>query len=228
MLKKFWQLIESHTSFRKVASNQGRLTSEGLAQAIQDHLPKYLSASTIKEVCADLAQFPEIHRFYGSTNLSDQCIQGDGWRAFVYPSFQSRRWIDVAGIVLSNSCDIALANKPAQHQNILFAPILSLEKYLTDLEKKGGFTKDQVDSVARAIRNQYVTNVFYLPALPGKLDEAVVPLDDIHPHPIHDFYSSNRDRLFSLTESAFMIFLLKLSIHFTRIHGTDGVSRSFS
>ena len=67
-----------------------------------------------------------------------------------------------------------------------------------------------------AIRDQRVTSIFHLPE--GAWGpEGIVLLGTIHAHPLDDFLAKDRTRLFTLSQYAFYIFLVKLSIHFTRM-----------
>ena len=58
--------------------------------------------------------------------------------------------------------------------------------------------------------------MFFFPEVPGELEESVALLDDIHAHPLANFIECQRTRLFCLSQYAFYIFILKLSIHFSR------------
>ena len=65
--------------------------------------------------------------------------------------------------------------------------------------------------------------MLYVPAVAG-LPETFVRLDHIRPQPLHSFLAGQRKRLFSLSQGAFYILLIKLAIHFTRIQ--ERVNRS--
>ncbi len=80
-----------------------------------------------------------------------------------------------------------------------------------------GIQSDRVEGQIKSIRKQEKTDIFYLPAS-ATLPECVVMLDDIRPQPLSMFMrkENNRKRLFRLNNFGFYIFLMKLSIHFTR------------
>ena len=70
---------------------------------------------------------------------------------------------------------------------------------------------------------QVGANIFYLPSMSCGPDESIILLDGIHVQPMDMFTNDSRKRLFRLNQVAFYAFLLKLSIHFTRMQ--EGVKR---
>jgi hypothetical protein len=100
---------------------------------------------------------------------------------------------------------------------VLFTPLIALEKYAVRLTTAGK-AKDQVETILSSIRRQRVTSIFYLPECPGQIEESILLLDDIHAHPLDDFLRVERQSIFTLNQSAFYLFLIKLSIHFCRFN----------
>jgi hypothetical protein len=193
-------------------------------EQIRLFLPKYLSAKQQRELFSELAKFPDNFDFYlFREDLQRILLQGDGWRGFVVIDFVTGARKTVSGIVLSNSCDIAIENQRDFPANILFAPLIALDNYkrrLRSVEK----TDTQIDGIIGNIRKQYVTQIFYIPAWPGIIEESIILLDDIHTHPLQDFLQSNeRQPIFTLSQYAFYLFLIKLSIHFSRFR--EGIKR---
>jgi len=76
-----------------------------------------------------------------------------------------------------------------------------------------------VENKLAAIREQKVTSLFYLPP-GGRLDgEYIAVLDDIHSLPYSAFATrGGREKLFTLSQVGFYLFLFKLSVHFCRFH----------
>jgi hypothetical protein len=150
-------------------------------------------------------------------------LQGDGWRGLIIVRFEDGERRPVTGLVLSNSCDIAPENASGLPTNVVFAPLLALDRY-ADLLRAAGQTDQQVGSVLQAIRRQEVTSLFHLPAQAyGPPGENVAFFDDVHSHPAADFFGGSRTRIFRLTLPAFYALLVKLSIHFCRLQ--EGLTR---
>ena len=193
-------------------------------EQIRLFLPKYLSADQQRELFSELAKFPDNFDFYLLRNdLREMLLQGDGWRGFVVIDFVTGARKTVSGIVLSNSCDIAIENQRDFSVNIVFAPLIALDRYKSRLVTAGK-TKEQIEGIIGNIRKQYVTSIFYIPSWSGIIEESIILLDDIHAHPLQDFLQSNeRQAIFTLNQYAFYLFLIKLSIHFSRFR--EGIQR---
>ena len=129
---------------------------------------------------------------------------------------------EVSGMILSNSCDVNPDNQRDLPVNVLFAPLIQLNRYVESL-RQAGKTKEQVDSQIRNIKKQYMTSIFYVPQCPGSIEECIILLDDIHAQPLQDFLGRERRSLFTLNQYAFYVFLIKLSIHFSRFR--EGINR---
>jgi hypothetical protein len=138
-----------------------------------------------------------------------------GGRGSIAIDFVTGSRKEVSGVILSNSCDIAEENERALPVNILFAPLIQLERYTTVLRSIGK-NDEQIEKTVQNIKKQYVTSIFYVPQNVGSIEESIILLDDIHTQPLHDFLGRSRTSLFTLNQYAFYIFLIKLSIHFSR------------
>lgn len=164
--------------------------------------------------------------FYSNReDLREELLQGDGWKGFIAIDFHTGERKTVSGAILSNSCDIDPRNVRSLPVNVLFAPLIELRKY-TDALRTIGKKDDQIKNTIIDLKRQRITNVFYLPECSGFIPESLILLDDIHRHPLQDFIVQPRQSLFTLNDYGFYIFLIKLSIHFTRFQ--EGVIRSAS
>jgi hypothetical protein len=183
---------------------------------IRRYLPKYLSPQDTSELFAQLASFPKKSPFYLTDEaLAAELLQGDGWRGFFAIDFRTAQGKEVSGVIVSNSCDIDPANRRDRAVNILFSPFIELSKYVELL--RGVKSEVQIADYLAAIRDQRVTSIFHLPEGRG-CPEGIILLDDIHTHPLDDFLGRARTPLFTLSQYAFYIFVMKLSIHFTRFN----------
>lgn len=179
-------------------------------------LPSYLNTNQARSLFSELSQFPDnLDYYWGHSQRKDELLQGDGWRGFLVRDFRTGEQKSVSGVVLSNSCDVAVGNLRNLPANILFAPLIALEAYRKRLliVKSEAEVTDIVDNTVR----QRVTNIFFLPRLGGVIEDSIVLLDDIHTHPLTDFLGRGPSALFKLKQHAWYLFLVKLSIHFTRL-----------
>lgn len=187
------------------------------------YLPKYLSETTKEGLLQSLRQFPDNidAHFYLNSGLSsriDTILQGDGVRDMWFYSFTKKGLYKAPCIVISNSCDISQENERHTPVNICYAPIINLDKYRHQLIQQYG--KEKADSIINSIRKQETTQYFYLPKMVPIFNyEGIVFLDLITNTP-NDFECHSRmmkNRIFTLSQYGFYLFLVKLSIHFNRM-----------
>ena len=189
---------------------------DDIFEQIKLFLPKYLTPKHTRDLFSELSKFPDNMSFYlNPDDLREQLLQGDGWKGFIAINFHTGERKTVLGAVLSNSCDIDPQNVGSLPVNVLFAPLIELRKY-TDSLRAFGKTNDQIQNTVINIKKQQVSNVFYLPECPGSIPESLILLGDIHAHPLQHFLAQSRQSLFTLNQYAFYLFLIKLSIHFSR------------
>lgn len=188
------------------------------------YLPHYLNPEARRGLFDQLSGRPlESIQFYDPNDTyQNNVLQGDGWRGFVAIEFATKESKPVSGVVISNSCDIDVRNQSDFPQNVMFAPLIKLSGIRSLLEG-GGIAGNALEQKLTEYRKQHVSNVFYLPERANFIEESIVLLDDIHGHPLSDFLRTERSKLFTLTQAAFYIFLIKLSIHFHRIN--EGIER---
>lgn len=193
------------------------MIDEKFKEQIELYLPKYLSPDERKYLLSELSSFPDNMRYYLASDKSrteTNLLQGDGWKGFALIDFYSFKKRRVAGVVLSNSCDIAIENQRSLPVRIIFSPLVSLAKYEERLRKNK--TAAQIDNILTDIRKQRSTSIFYLPEYSGFLEESIILLDNVHCHPVDDFMKVRKAKIFTLSQYGFYVFLIKLSIHFTR------------
>lgn len=186
-----------------------------LAELAERFLPSYLLPNARAELLKHLTEFPHNRGYYSIAPAQEQ-LQGDGFTNFVIFNFHTAERKSVKGLVLSNSCDIAAPNTTVEDQRITFAPIISVQKY-ADLLRASGRDQERIESTLGRMRKQHLNNVFYLPPY-GEFPESLVLFDDLHSEPLSYFWSASKQRLLRLSDFGFWLLVLKLSIHFTRLH----------
>ncbi len=191
------------------------------------YLPKFLSDPSSDELFSGLKDFPKNidERVYTNYLDKDQVIyQGDGLNDMLVVNLPDTEFKPTPSIVLSNTCDIDLMNSREYPSQIIYAPILNLDKYHQAIALKTKKSEKQIIDHIQNIKKQRETQIFYLPKY-GNLDESIVFLDRIHNYPnkLIDRNNLEQRRIFSLSDYGAYLFILKLSIHFTRIQ--DKVER---
>jgi len=195
---------------------------------IEIYLPKYLSAESSKELLEGLKDFPNNidNRLY-TNYLHDSIIyQGDGLTNMLAVNLPNSEIKSIDGMVLSNTCDIELSNNRLFPSQIVYSPIINLEKYEAALlSAMGDQNEDKIKNHITDIRKQRLTQIFFIPKFGNTLPDSIIFLDRIF-NIGNDFVDrSTLDdiRIFSLSDYGNYLFLFKLSLHFTRIQ--DKVDR---
>lgn len=193
---------------------------------IRRFLPTYLSQGSDTAFLEEIKHFLKSgsHPFYTEA-LRDKgfIFQGDGLDGLLIinlPDTATKRGV---GMVLSNSCDINPSNDGLFDASLCYAPIFSLPAYLAALRKE--FAEERVAAHERDLRNQSITQIFFLPK-GGKLaNDAIVFLDRIVSIANDTVKRDNLPvaRLFTLSDFGAWLLTLKLSIHLCRIR--DKVDR---
>lgn len=179
---------------------------------IKIYLPTYLSDETQKQLFENLKNFPNPFDMFLHTS-TNEILQGDG----LIINIKNK---NLKIMVISNSCDIDINNKRYFESFMLYAPLFSLNKYKDSLINSG-LKKDNVDNHINDIKKQKITQIFYLPssAYSNLTEDAFIFFDRITNISNNEIPRDNlkKIKIFSLNQSGFYIFLLKLSIHFTRM-----------
>ena len=188
-------------------------------ETLQDQIPAYLTQEQKDGLVRALDDFNRSgHVDYFLDRYHTELLQGDGWTALDVIRFDDGQRKGVRGIVLSNSCDVDDGNDRAIPPRLIFAPLVPLDGYV-GLLKASKVTAQALEQKLKAIREQRITSIFYLPAGGGLESEHIAVLDDLHTVPLPHFKANeNRQKLFTLGMTGFYIFLFKLSVHFCRFH----------
>jgi hypothetical protein len=185
--------------------------------SIQEQIPYYLTQEAKENLVKALSDFPNNTNYY-INNYQKEILQGDGWDSLEIIRFENGERKLIKGILLSNSCDIDLDNKREFPQQISFSPIISLNKYRSQLISNG-LDQTRIEAKVNAIKAQSVTNIFYLPKGCGLNEDFIALLNIVHTVPLHAFnVQDNKQKLFTMSQVGFYIFLFKLSVHFCRFH----------
>lgn len=196
---------------------------------LKDQIPYYLTQEQRVGLLRALEDFPQNTNYYlvnYPQDLKEMVLQGDIFKGLPVVNFTHGELAEskaIKGIILSNSCDISPENTRSRPMKVLFAPLINLEKFCEKLLNNGVESKS-IESQVKAIKEQKVSNVIYLPRSEA-FEESVVFLDDVYQMPSGDLIEKVKesDKLITLSQVGFYIFLFKLSIHFCRFH--ENVSR---
>jgi hypothetical protein len=190
-----------------------RITSE----SIKDQIPSYLSQKDKESLVRALDDFPRRINYYIDL-YPNEALQGDGWTSVEIIRFENGDRKMIKAILLSNSCDIDPENKRDLPIKLTFAPVIKLDRYFDYLTKAGVGDKE-IEHKTLAIKEQRVSSLIYLPEGAGLDGDYVALLNDLHTVPYAAFSSKNeRKKLFTLSNVGFYLFVLKLSVHFCRLH----------
>lgn len=191
---------------------------------IQLYLPKYLDKESRKALFSELKQFPDNidDRMYSDFHISDNekiVYQGDGLKDLLVTNLPEKTIKHANCMILSNTCDIFLKNDRLNSINVIYAPIIDLDKYSDLLINGNVYNQSSIKSHLDSVRKQKVSHIFYLPK--GKMleNESIVFFDKVN-NCSSSFLERDKlfdKRIFSLSQYGFYLFIFKLSIHFTRV-----------
>ena len=195
---------------------------ENIFDNIKLYLPKYLSEDDTKRLFNELQSFPNNidKRLYSSFLKNENVIfQGDGLKNLTVTNLPSRIFFEAPVMVLSNTCDIDMSNKRLFPSNICYAPVFSLNNYRKSLLEEKIKDEKSIDNHVAEIKKQKITQIFYLPKGDKLPEDCIVFLDRINHCDNRSLSRENLNpsRIFILSNYSFYVFLVKLSIHFTRI-----------
>lgn len=187
------------------------------------YLPPYLSETSKKKLFEDIDKFNktgfEEEIYSNSFKDATYLMQGDGISNMFYVNLPSVESKYVNAIICSNTCDMSLDNLKTRKNpaRVMYAPILSFKKYKDLISSKYG--EDHVKSHLNDIKRQHVTQILFLPKWNDSSEDSIVFLDRMISLPLKDnlVHQSVKNRIFTLSDSGFYLFLLKLSLHFTRV-----------
>ena len=192
-------------------------------ESLQQQIPYYLTSKDRQVLVDELGTISRggtadyFLSQYRDAFKSDM-LQGDGWRGFQLFMFDTGDRRSVRGLVISNSCDVDLNNRRDFSARVIFAPLVKLAAYEAALQQSG-VKQRQIDEKLAAIRAQKTSSIFFLPSGGPLADDHVVRLDDAHSMPVAAHSAAkDRTKLFTLSNTGFYMLVLKLSIHFCRLH----------
>jgi len=190
---------------------------------LENYLPRYLSDESNDSLIQNLHQFPDNidERFY--INFPDLIVlQGDGYRNLLIINLPSREIQPGNGIIISNTCDLFNSDRKLYDVDFTYAPIINFAKFsnlLTETYSGDPDKLKKIDSTLISIKQQHVSNIFFLPAN-HYFNESIVFLDKLiscNVQHINQCINIEEDRLFSLSQYAHYLLLFKMSFHFSRI-----------
>lgn len=191
------------------------------------YLPQYLSSESKKELFKNLDNYPESieqKKFYSYFSKNDPDLyQGDIIQNFKVCDISREEFKTRTVCIFSNTCDVSSENKRFFPAKVVYSPILRLKDYkqhiLNPLLARGEINKNSVENHIKDIKNQYITQIFFLPQGQGLDDDYILFLDNLHSFPANQINPSRipQDRIIALSNFGFYVFLFKLSVHFTRI-----------
>lgn len=188
---------------------------------IKLYLPQYLSSDEQKKLKEELAQFPLNGTkgvvYTSALNGAEYLLQGDGIAEMPYLVFPDTHIGKVPALMMSNTCDMSTDNKRMYDSRIMYAPIMSLDKFESRLKQK--FQNDRVDALVKSIKDQHISQILYLPKGGNMEYDGIVFFDRAISMPISEELVDGmcQKKLFTFSNFGFYLFLLKMSIHFTRV-----------
>lgn len=194
-------------------------------EEVKKYLPQYLCGDSQDNLFKEIKSFPSNidDRLYSQVLRKDAVIyQGDGLDGMLVINLPSSDIRPLRSIVISNTCDIHQENERFFPFRIIYAPIFNLGKYKQKILEEYRDDKDQerkTEDHINSIRKQLNTQIFYLPKGAGLENDSIVFLDRLNncPSDIFPAEEIKKRKLFTLSDYGFYLFLIKLSIHFTRI-----------
>lgn len=189
-------------------------------ESLKRQIPFYLTGPDQQELIKNLEAITAkkaVSYFTNLEYLKSEILQGDGWRGFELFIFETGKRTEVRGIVLSNSCDISPENERQTPSKIVFAPLVKLSKFRKLLESSK-INEERIQAKIDAIKAQKTSNIFFIPASGVVNEDYVIRLDDLHSMPAQSLLvSKSKEKLFTLNQTGFYVFVLKLSVHFCRL-----------
>lgn len=169
---------------------------------------------------ANLSKYPEFSWLVGQPNSHIDRLQGDFIRnfpaLFLKPdgtAVSTQRTV----MVLNNTCDLPLGRSSM----VSVVPLFDLEKYL----QSQAFMRDSssLSDYKNAIKNNQISELLFIPYLPGFTSGAIVRLDMVCTVAYDHLQQaiSNNQRISSFTQSGFYLLLMKITYHFIRIESAE-------
>lgn len=194
-----------------------------LEDKIQRHLPLYLNPEERGALFDEIRNFPDNidQRIYTNYQgkFDNNILQGDGIDGQSIIFLPDTEVKSGRVFIISNTCDIDLTNPRITTPRVLYCPIIKYSKYKRLIEESKFYDKNQaINDHLDSVKKQRITNMFYLPKH-GDLEESIALLDAINNCSLakSKFNDLLQNRVFTLGNYGFYLFLIKLSIHLNRI-----------
>lgn len=190
-----------------------------IAEKITQYLPQYLSEESLRDLFAQLKDFPEnlTSMYLASIKYPDEVLQADiidDIPVFDLPDTSMKK---SKVLVISNSCDNDIANSRLFPMSISYVPILKFDSLITKLRSLE-IPSQKIDSFIENVKKQTLTNVIFLPRGTVFDEDLVAFLDrSLNINQSKFLKLAKNNKIATMSNYGFYIFLLKLSIHFTRI-----------
>lgn len=184
---------------------------------LEIYLPKYLSDEKQRELYSDLKDFPNnINKIFGSKYLAtEDLLQSDIVENIPYFNLPSTESKLTKVIIISNSCDIDPQNKRDLPPKVSYAPLISLSKFINLLKSKK-IDETRIEKIVNSIKKQEKTNIFFVPQSTNLNEDYIVFFENMLSID-RDYFFENHKKNATFSNYGFYMFLLKLSLHFTRI-----------
>ena len=193
-----------------------------LFDEVKKYLPTYLSPKSQSELYDGLRQFPDnLHsRFYSNHfTKAETLYQGDGISDLPTIRLPQEEVVEAPVLLISNTCDMSRDNPRPLPARMLYCPIIKVKKYTKVLRKAKFYgSEEALEAHLSSVRQQRKTQFFYLPEC-GEMEESIALLDRVNNCDVRvvEPREIQGRRIFSLSNLGLYIFLVKISIHMTRI-----------
>jgi len=172
----------------------------------------------------DLVRLDQGLRSYYAREIYDFPLQGDTFDGAPFPfveqaAFELRH---TRVMLLTNTCDASAENARTSPVRVTIAPLVRIQRW-REVSLSEGVSATGFESKLKALKAHKVSTALYLPAGAGLESESVVFFDRIQSMPIVTFDAASPRRLATLSNQAFWLLTIKLTIHFSRLQ--EGVSR---
>jgi hypothetical protein len=193
-------------------------------ESLEQFVPHYLTQDQKSGLQSALKAFPHKANYYDAFPQPG-ILQGDCFNYVPIRRHSDGVLSDVDCLVLSNTCDVDSANKRLYPASVVVTPLIALDAFRELLVKKGVHI-NAVDSHVAAIRQQAITNIFYLPSGGSFVGDRIARFDQCFSLSLQTFENavSKGRRLASLSQLGFYILTFKVSLHFCRMH--EGIARA--
>lgn len=202
--------------------------------------PSFLTDIEKERITQGLSQFdnplatsPRLYTDFYMPQGPGYLLQGDLLPSVRLPVWQAREGIFTKGhsnaLLIANTCDVDVSgnvrNIPKEVGFVQLVPFdlyrEQLTRRLTAQRLSTQTVQSKVRNLEGEIRNQLITNLFFLPAAPGGLSEQVALLDRPFWFPAAELAQVGEAlrtaRLASLSLWGYYLFILKLSYHLCRL-----------